>query len=138
MRTHIARLVASAAVIAFAAAPLAAQDLATGVVRPAPLPVASRTIATYRFAGGQAEGLPAEVTVADRGGQLVATYRMHGKGVAQPMMVTVLDADLILQAETEKGVLTLRLYGQNDEPSSRVVTGRWTLGRESGALQGRK
>ena len=33
MRTHIARLVASAAVIAFAAAPLDAQDLAPGVVR---------------------------------------------------------------------------------------------------------
>ena len=140
MRTHIARLAraASAAAILFAAAPLAAQELSSDVVRSAPLPVATRQIATYRFAAGQMKGLPAEVTIADRGGQLVATYRMHGARVAQPMMVTVLDSDLILQAETEQGVLTLRLYGQNDAPTGRVVTGRWTLGRESGALRGRK
>lgn len=139
MRTAIVRSVfaACAASIVLAAAPLAAQDLATNAVRPAPMPVATREVAKYRFAAGRAEGLPAEITLVDRGGELTATYRLPGQRAAQPMEVTVLDMDLVLQAETDKGVLTVQLYGQNDASAKRPVTGRWILGGRSGELRGK-
>lgn len=147
MRTAIARSVhaasfahiALAATIALSAAPAAAQELSPDAVRSAPtLAAAARTVGAYRFAGGRAEGLPAEVTVVDRGGVLTATYRLPGQRVAEPMMVTLLDADIILQAETDKGVLTLRLFQQNGEAApADGVLGRWTLGSRSGELKGR-
>ena len=144
MRSAIARSVraayiapvALAAALVLTAAPAAAQDLSKGAIRPAPSLIASREVATYRFRGGRPEGLPVEVTLVDRGGQLVATYRMPGEREAQPMMVTVLDMDLILQAETDKGVLTIQLVGQNDPVAGGAVTGRWTLGSRSGELRG--
>lgn len=131
--------VALAATIALAPAPAAAQEHSAGsTVRPAPALLASRTVGTYRFAGGRAEGLPAEVTLVDRGGELVATYRLPGQRVAEPMLVTLLDADIVLQAETDKGVLTLRLFQQNGEAApADGVLGRWTLGSRSGELRGR-
>lgn len=132
---HIA--LAAAFVLAAAPAAAAAQDLSTGAVRPAPALVVSRPIATYRFNGGRAEGLPAEVAVVDRGGELTATYRLPGQGSVQPMMVTILDRDIILQAETDRGVLTLQLFRQNDPDASEPVTGRWTLGSRSGELRAR-
>lgn len=146
MRTAIARSVraaslahiALAATIALSAAPAAAQEHSAGGVRPAPTLLASREVAKFRFNGGRADGLPAEVTVIDRGGELMATYRLPGQRVAQPMMVTLIDADIILQAETDKGVLTLQLYQQNDESArTGAVIGRWTLGSQSGELRGR-
>ena len=143
MRTDTARIARAASIAAFAAAlalsaaPAAAQELSTGAIRPAPALVASRQVATFRFNGGRAEGLPAEVSVIDRAGQLTATYRLPGQRVAQPMVVTVLDMDIILQAETDKGVLTLQLFQQNDPSADRGVVGRWTLGSRSGELRGR-
>lgn len=141
MRTTIARNVRLSHIVlaaAFAlATPAAAQELASGAVRPAPALAVSRAVATYRFIGGRAEGLPAEVTVVDRGGELTASYRLPGQRAAQPMMVTVLDMDLVLQAETDKGVLTLQLFQQNDEAAAGPVRGRWTLGNRSGALRAR-
>lgn len=129
--------VAFAAALLLATAPAAAQDLSTNAVRPAPMKVVSREVAKYRFSGSRNEGLPAEVTVIDRGGELVATYRLPGQRIAEPMMVTLLDADIILQAETDKGVLTIQLFKQNDQPDGDAVTGRWTLGSRSGELRGR-
>ena len=137
---NIAHL-ALAATITFAAAPAAAQEHSTGGVRPAPAlesARASREVAKFRFNGGRSEGLPAEVSVIDRGGELLATYRLPGENIAQPMLVTLLDADIILQAETDKGVLTLQLYRQNDASApADAVLGRWTLGSRSGELRGR-
>ena len=129
--------VAFAAALLLAGAPVAAQDLSTSAVRPAPMKVVSREVAKYRFNGSRNEGLPAEVTVIDRGGELIATYRLPGQRVAEPMMVTLLDTDIILQAETDKGVLTIRLFEQNGQPRGDAVTGRWTLGSRSGELRGR-
>jgi hypothetical protein len=129
--------VAFAAALLLAAVPAGAQDLSTNAIRPAPMKVVSREVAKYRFNGVRNEGLPAEVTVIDRGGELLATYRLPGQRVAEPMMVTILDADIILQAETEKGVLTLQLFKQNDEPGANALVGRWTLGSRSGELRGR-
>jgi hypothetical protein len=145
MRTAIARAsraarfapIALATAFVLGAAPVAAQELSTGAIRPAPMLITSREVATFRFNGGRQEGLPAEVTVIDRGGQLMATYRLPGQRDAQPMLVTLIDMDIILQAETDKGVLTLQLYRQNDPAASGAVTGRWTLGSRSGELRGR-
>lgn len=134
--------IALAASLTLVAAPVAAQEHSTSGVRPAPTleaaPLASREVAKFRFNGGRAEGLPAEVTVIDRGGELMATYRLPGQRAAQPMVVTLIDADIILQAETDRGVLTLQLYRQNDAPApADAVLGRWTLGSASGELRQR-
>jgi hypothetical protein len=145
MRTAIARdirsvvvaHVAMAAAIVLFAAPVAAQDLSTGAVRPAPTLAATREVARYRIVASHADGLPAEVTLVDRAGALTATYRLPGQHAAQPMQVTLIDSDIILQAETDKGVLTLQLFGQNDQPTGNALTGRWTLGSRSGELRGR-
>jgi hypothetical protein len=137
IRSAVVAHVAMAAAIVLAAAPAAAQDLSAGAVRSAPSLAATREVAKYRIIARDADGLPAEVTVIDRAGTLAATYRLPGQRVAQPMMVTLIDSDIILQAETDKGVLTLQLFRQNDEPTSSTVTGRWTLGSRSGELRGR-
>ena len=146
MRIAIARHIAAArvsylalaATLVVAAMPAGAQDLSSDAVRPAPTLVATRKVATYRLNGTHGDGLPAEVTLSDRGGQLTATYRLPGQREAQPMMVTVLDADLILQAETDKGVLTIQLIEQNDPAPGSAIRGRWTLGSQSGELRGQK
>ena len=145
MRTNIARniravvssSIALAAAIVLTAAPAAAQEHSTGAVRPAPMLVSAREVAKYRIIGVRGEGLPAEVTIADSAGQLTANYRLPGQRVAEPMMVTVMDQDIVLQAETDKGVLTLQLYGVNDQPVGGAVTGRWILAGRSGELRGR-
>lgn len=136
MRTAI-RLALAAAVLAAAPAPAAAQDLSKDAVRTAPKMAVSREVARYQFTVGRDAGLPAEVTVFDRGGEITATYRLPGQRTAQPMLVTVLDMDLVLQAETDKGVLTLQLYEQNGAAGARPITGKWTLGSRSGELRGR-
>ena len=141
MRAHISRFASAAvfaAAVAISAAPAAAQDLASGAVHAAPAAAVTREVATWRINGGQRDGLPVEVSIGDRGGKIVASYRMHGESNAQPMMVTVLDTDLVLQAETDKGVLTLQLFEQNDAPAGRALSGRWTLGKLSGELRGVK
>ena len=136
MRTAIRRLALAAAVFA-AATPAAAQDLSKEAVRTAPKMAVSRAVARFQFTVGRDAGLPAEVTVFDRGGEITATYRLPGERTAQPMLVTVLDMDIVLQAETDKGVLTLQLFQQNDQAPGSPMTGRWTLGSRSGELRGR-
>jgi hypothetical protein len=129
----------SAAVLPAAAQPAAVLDHARPDVRPAAVIVdlSPRTVAAYRFAALGRAGLPAEVTVADSAGQIVASYRLSGDRAAHPMVVTAFDTDLVLQGETPSGVLTLQLYRQNDPQAAGAVTGRWWLGSQRGELRGR-
>lgn len=138
MRTVISRIALAAAITAAAATPAAAQDLAREAVRPASAMTVTRAVAVYTFAVPQKAGLPAEVTLTDRGGMLTATYRLAGARDAQPMEVTILDTDIVLQADTEQGVLTLQLFQQNDPSAASKVSGKWTLGERSGSLRGTK
>lgn len=50
------------------------------------------------------------------------------------MAVTVLGTDLVLQAETPAGLLTLLLERQNDA-SQTELTGRWALDGIGGTLR---
>ena len=77
------------------------------------------------------------MTVADSLGALVASFRLPGEPTARPMLVTVLDTDLVLQGETPSGVLTLQLYRQNDSDTTDAVAGRWWLGDREGELRER-
>src|SRR5688500_1908988 len=101
----IARLFAAAAATIAFAGPAAAQTLASNVVRVDAAPAAARVVATYRFLEARNPDLPVEVSIADQGGKLVAAYRLTRKGEVQPMYVTVRDGDLLLSAETPRGVL---------------------------------
>lgn len=135
MRTSsIARFALAAAFAAAAAAPAAAQSAVRETVRPEV--AAPREVAKYSFAVSRDAGLPAEVTVADVGGSLAASYRLPGQRAAAPMLIQVLDTDLVLQAETDQGVLTLQLFEQND-PGAKDVFGKWSLGSRTGALRGK-
>jgi hypothetical protein len=119
-----------------AARPVAAQRLAGGAPAATAAPVA-RPVATFRFDAGSDPRLPARVTLASAAGELVASYQARGDARTRPMTVAVLGTDLVLQGDTPSGVLTLRLEGQNDAAAGVPVTGRWWLGRETGALRGR-
>jgi hypothetical protein len=149
MRTMLSLLspLTTAAFCAAAALPAAAQRAtAPDYVRPvvqnaagivhAALP---RTVAVFRFAASQNTDMPAQVTVADSAGELVATYRLAGARGAGPMTVDVLNTDLVLQGETPSGALTLVLYRQNDPEvaAARAIVGRWSLGDHQGELRGR-
>lgn len=131
-------LVAAAALCA-AARPAAAQHAAVpGHVRPAAhADAAVRPLASYRLAAARRAALPAEVTVADSAGALVASYRLPGAAEPQPMVVTVIGTDVVLQGETPSGVLTLQLYGQNDADAAAPVEGRWSRAGQEGSLHGR-
>ena len=65
-----------------------------------------RTLAIYQFDGSH-EGIPAQVTVADSAGKLVASYRLRGGWAERPMTVDVADSDILLQAQTQRGTLTM-------------------------------
>ena len=132
----------AAAALCAAARPAAAQHAAVpGHVRPATPVVAGaaavRPLASYRLAAARRAALPAEVTVADSAGALVASYRLPGMADAQPMVVTVIGTDVVLQGETPSGVLTLQLYGQNDADAAAPVEGRWSRAGQEGSLRGR-
>ena len=133
MRTSIARFALAAAFVA-AAAPAAAQSAVRENVRPAA--AIARELAKYNFTVSRDAGLPAEVTVSDVGGSLAASYRLPGQRAAEPMLIQVLDTDIVLQAETDQGVLTLQLFKQND-PEAKDVFGTWSLGSRSGELRGK-
>jgi hypothetical protein len=146
MRTMLSLLPGLAAIALCAAAvhPIAAQQTAaTDHVGPVArhaaviLADAPRTVAVYRVGASRDVGMLAEVTVADSAGALVASFRLPGERTARPMLVVVLDDDLMLQAETPSGVLTLLLARQNDPEAVRTVTGRWWLGKEQGELRER-
>jgi hypothetical protein len=98
---------------------------------------ATRTVASFRFVPRRGLDMPAQVTVADSAGVLVASYRLAGARTASPMMVQVIDTDILLQGETPSGLLTLVLYQQNDPAPAGVSMGRWWLGDQFGELRSR-
>ena len=103
----------------------------TAIARPAP-----RVIARYTFDSPSGTGLlPQLVTVADSAGTIVARASLRGLDREVPLTVTTLDADLMLQGMTDNGRLTLVLDRQNEGDGKRVQNGRWTLGRDGGALR---
>jgi hypothetical protein len=135
----LAAAVLSAAAVRPAAAQQAvALDQARPVIEYSAVGVkaAPRALASYRFVVARDAGLPAEVTVADSAGTLVASYRLPGDRAARPMVVTAFETDLVLQGESPSGVLTLQLYRAND-PTARAVDGTWSLGSRHGTLHGR-
>jgi len=135
----LAAVVLCATAVRPAAAQQAAPDHARPVVQHTSYTAdaAPRTVAAYRFTTPRDAALPAQVTVADSAGALVASYRLPGDRTARPMVVTVLDTDLVLQGETPSGVLTLQLFRQNDAAATDAVGGRWWLGEQKGELRGR-
>jgi hypothetical protein len=129
---------AALAAAALSAAPAAAQrPAANDVVRAdAPAAAASRVVASYRM-NARGTGLPAQVTVVDSMGQLVASFRAAGSRQEQPMTVMIIGTDLVLQGQTADGVLTLVLGRQNDTDPTAGVTGRWSIADRQGALRGK-
>jgi hypothetical protein len=97
---------------------------------------ATRTLATYDF-NSAFEGMPTRVTVADSAGTLVASFRPRGARADRPMKVAVADRDILLEAETVRGTLTIVLYDQNDPMAVGSVIGSWTLGSAQGELRAR-
>lgn len=138
MRSTVSRLSLAAALLVAAAPQARAQAAVATPVRPAVRidgALEPRLLAVYRFNPAPIDGIPAEVTVADSAGQLVAWFRLPGDRVAQPMLAVVVGDDLVLQGETPRGVLTLQLAEANEEPSQ--IVGRWRLEEREGTLRGR-
>jgi hypothetical protein len=132
MRAHPYTSVLAAAVgVALAAAPAAAQhaSASSATVRP---------VAAYELRVGLPDRtMPAKLVVADSAGALVASLRRAADGAAIPLIVNVEGSDLVLHADTPDGLLELVLHRQNESAARSRVTGRWTLGQQQGALQGR-
>lgn len=130
MRTNT--YLTTAAVLAFAAAPLAAQHsnaIPTGT---------ARVVASYDFWNAPREAsFPRTVTVADSAGTLIAHVDLAGNAKSIPMTVTVIERNLVLQGQTSDGVLTLVLDRQNEGGVTTLTTGTWTLGKAQGELRGR-
>ncbi len=132
MRTSLlTSALASVVALSVAAAPAAAQQ------QNAASPRTARVLATYDFGGEhRAIAFPSLVTVSDSAGTLVASARIPGTRDEVPMVVTVLNSDLVLQGETSEGVLTMVLDRQNEGGVAHVRTGRWALGNAEGQLRG--
>ena len=130
MRTNT--YLTTAAVLAIAAAPLAAQQsnaIPTGT---------ARVVASYDFWNAPRESsFPRTVTVADSAGTLIAHVELAGNAKSIPMTVTVIERNLVLQGQTSDGVLTLVLDRQNEGGVTTLTTGTWTLGKAQGELRGR-
>ncbi|HUQ45300.1 MAG TPA: hypothetical protein VM033_01540 [Gemmatimonadaceae bacterium] len=135
----------SAAVLTIAAFDTASAQtvVATANVRPATRSAwnavaepRQRALASYRLDGAQ-QGIPAQVTIADSAGTLVAFYRTRGGHTDRPMTIEVADSDILLQAQTPRGPLTLVLYQQNDPDAAGPFVGAWSLGSRQGELRGR-
>ena len=100
---------------------------------------AQRVVATYTLGAPRyAMPFPAIVTVADSAGTLVASARLKGEVSEQPLAVSVIDNDLVLQGETTHGILTLVLDKQATGTDGKVTSGRWALGTTEGKLRGGK
>jgi len=131
MRPTFLALTAAAASFTLAA-PVAAQ-------RTSAIPAgASRVVATYDFRNAPANAsFPSSVTIADSAGALIARVDFAGTVRSIPMLVTVIEHDLVLQGDTPDGLLTLVLDKQNEGGTNRLTTGTWTLGKAEGKLRGR-
>ena len=130
MRTT--RYLVTAAVLALAAAPLAAQQsnaIPTGT---------ARVVASYDFFNApNSSAFPRSVTVADSAGTIVAYVDVAGEAKSIPMTVTVIERNLVLQGQTADGVLTLMLDRQNEGGVIKLTSGTWTLGKAQGQLRER-
>ena len=130
MRTT--RYLATAAALAFAAAPLAAQQSNA-------IPTSTaRVVASYDFFNApNSAAFPRSVTVADSAGTIVAHVDVAGESKSIPMTVTVIERNLVLQGQTADGVLTLMLDRQNEGGVIKLTSGTWTLGKAQGQLRER-
>jgi len=127
---HIVAAFASAVTLTIAASPLAAQQ---ALVAPEQL---ARVVASYDLRNGPRElDFPRSVTVADSAGTILARINVAGTSRSIPMLVTVIESDLVLQGETPSGLLTIVLDKQNEGGGTRLATGSWTLGRTQGRLR---
>jgi len=98
----------------------------------------ARVVATYDFRNATANThFPRSVTIADSAGAILARVDLAGTVRSVPMLVTVIDNDLVLQGDTPDGVLTLVLDRQNEGGNTRLTRGTWTLGKAEGKLVGR-
>lgn len=124
--------VAAAAASLTLAAPLAAQNTSA-------IPAGgARLVATYDFRKTPSElTFPRTVSIADSAGSIIARADYAGTVKSVPMLVTMIDNNLVLQGETPDGVLTLILDKLNEGGSTRFTSGTWTLGKAEGKLIGR-
>jgi hypothetical protein len=143
MRATLSTVFSLTAAALIAATPAVAQRAnAARTVAPVVAPAgAIRTVASYAIVATGDRNLPSRITVAESAGGLVASYRLPGDRTAHPMMVVVMGSDIVLQAETPAGLLTLELFDAND-PRDGVAArgtaqGRWHLDGKQGELQGR-
>jgi hypothetical protein len=127
------RSIITAIALAAAVCPLAAQTLAVADNTPR-----ARIIATYAFRNGPKDSaFPQQVVITDSAGTLQANLVLaNGRG-SLPMTVSVVSSDLVLEAETQKGLLTLVLNRQNDVSPAKFEGGRWALGGNYGQLLSR-
>ena len=132
---------AAALSVVVAVSPAEAQRvIASNVVRAAVQPVEEpsvlRTIAIYQFEASRSLGMPNQVTLSDSLGKLFATFTVPGNSTEQSMMVDVTENDIVLQARTMSGILTLVLFERNPGTLS-PLRGHWYLGEREGELLGR-
>ncbi len=139
MHATISRLaLISSAALTLAALPLAAQQPAarTDVRFASSSAPVVRTVAVYRFYAAHATGLPAQVTIADSAGTLIASFRLRDAVRSYPMMADLSTSGLVLQGETPAGILTIFLYEPGDAGTG-ATAGHWWLGDQEGELRGR-
>ena len=130
MRTALLALTAAATLTL--TAPLAAQRTSAMSAG------AARIVATYDFRNAPSlASFPRSVTIADSAGAILARVDVAGTVRSIPMLVTVIEHNLVLQGETPDGLLTLVLENQNEGGTTRLRTGTWTLGKAEGKLRGR-
>ena len=73
-----------------------------------------------------------DLTIADSAGHLTAMFWPVGDRDGHEMSVTVRDTDLLLHADAPRGAVDIVLQRRKER-----ITGRWTMGEEHGAVQGR-
>jgi hypothetical protein len=72
------------------------------------------------------------LTISDSAGGLAAAFQPAGDRKAHEMTVRVQDSDMLLLADTPRGLFQIVLVRQGDR-----ITGHWKLGDAKGAVRGR-
>ena len=72
------------------------------------------------------------LTISDSAGGLAAAFQPLGDRAAHEMTVRVQDTDMLLLADTPRGLFQIVLVRQGDR-----ITGHWKLGEAKGAVRGR-
>lgn len=93
-------------------------------------PASARTVAIYRFRPTQAWGIPAEVTLADSAGRLLAYVRMRPGAPRIQLDADLSVAGLTLQGETPAGLLTICLYDPELGAGGSTEGHWWVAGRD--------